>query len=262
MLRGIISPRIERRTLMPRIETNITTRDGICPASLLTPASGAGPWPGVIFYMDGPGIRPTLWEMAQRLADGGYAVLLPDLFYRSGSYAPMIPAEVFGDPQRKENLMKMIGVLTRERVISDAEAFMTFLSSRPEVKSAQFGATGYCMGGKQALLVAGAYPDRFAAIGSFHAGGLVSDQLESPHRFVKGIAGRVYVGGADEDAGFTDDQKTQLEAALTEANVDHQIETYTGARHGYAVPDHPAYHAQAAERHWQALLKLLNETLA
>lgn len=247
---------------MSRIDVSLKTRDGNCPACLFTPASGAGPWPGVIFYMDGPGIRPTLWDMAQRLADGGYAVLLPDLFYRSGPYAPMIPAEVFGDPQRKENLMKMIGMLTRERAIADAEAFMAFLSSRPEVKGTQFGATGYCMGGKQALLVAGAYPDRFAAIGAFHAGGLVSDQPESPHRFVKGIAGRVYVGGADEDAGFTDDQKAQLEAALTEGKVDHQIETYAGARHGYAVPDHPAYQAQAAERHWQVLLTLLSETMA
>jgi carboxymethylenebutenolidase len=246
---------------MPRIDTSITTRDGNCPASLFTPASGAGPWPGVIFYMDAPGIRPTMWEMAQRLADNGYAVLLPDLYYRTGSYAPMIPAEVFGDPQRKENLMGLIRSLTRERTMADAEAFMAFLASRPEVKGERFGATGYCMGGKLALIAAGAYPDRFAAIGSFHAGGLVTDQPDSPHRFVKGIAGRVYVAGADEDAGFNDTQKAQLEAALTEANVSHQVETYAGAHHGYAVPDHPAFNAQAAERHWQALLKLFGETM-
>jgi carboxymethylenebutenolidase len=246
---------------MPRIDVSIKTRDGDCPASLFTPASGAGPWPGVIFYMDAPGIRPSMWDMAQRLADSGYAVLLPDLYYRSGPYAPMIPAEVFADPERKENLMKLVGSLNRDRTVSDAEAFMSFLAARPEVADARFGTTGYCMGGKFALLAAGAYPDRFAAIASFHAGGLVTDQPDSPHRFLKGVAGHVYVAGADNDTHFTEAQKTQLEAALTDAGVKHRVEIYAGARHGYAVADHPAFNAQAAERHWQALIGLFAETL-
>jgi carboxymethylenebutenolidase len=246
---------------MPRIDLTITTRDGNCPAWLFTPAAGTGPWPGVIFYMDGPGIRPTMWDMAQQLADHGYAVLLPDVFYRSGPYAPMVPADVFGDPVKKANLMKMIGSLDRDRTVSDAEAFLACLSARPEVKGDRFGTTGYCMGGKLALTAAGGYPTRFAAIGSFHAGGLASDQPDSPHRFLQGITGYVYVAGADQDAHFTDEQKAQLEAALTAAHVAHKVETYAGALHGYAVPDHPAFNAQAAERHWQALTRLFGEKL-
>jgi carboxymethylenebutenolidase len=246
---------------MPRIDVSIKTRDGNCPASVFTPASGTGPWPGVIFYMDALGIRPAMGEMAQRLADGGYAVLLPDLFYRSGPYEVMDPAQTFADPVKRENLMKLIGSLDRDRTVADAEAFMAFLSSRSEVKGDRFGATGYCMGGKLALTAAGGHPDRFAAVGSFHAGGLVTDQADSPHRFVKGLTGRVYVAGADQDSHFTDEQKAQLEAALTEAKVDHLVETYPGALHGYAVPDHPVFNPQAAERHWQALSKLFGETL-
>jgi carboxymethylenebutenolidase len=246
---------------MSRIEVSINTRDGSCPASLFTPSSGNGPWPGVIFYMDGPGIRPTMWDMGQRLADSGYVVLLPDLFYRSGPYAPMVPAKVFADPAQKEHLMKLVGSVTRDATVSDADAFISFLASRPEVRGERFGTTGYCMGGKVALTAAGAYPDRFAAIAAFHAGGLVTDQPESPHRFLKGITGRVYVAGADEDSHFTSEQKTQLDAALAEAGVDHQVEIYAGAHHGYAVPDHPAFNAEAAERHWQALTQLFGETL-
>ncbi|GFZ89662.1 dienelactone hydrolase family protein [Dyella caseinilytica] len=246
---------------MSRIDLNINTRDGSCPASLFTPASGTGPWPGVIFYMDAPGIRPVMWEMAQRLADHGYAVLLPDLFYRSGPYDVMVPAEVFADPVKKANLMKLVGSLNRDVTVADAEAFIACLSERPEVKGDRFGATGYCMGGKLALLAAGAYPTRFAAIGAFHAGGLVSDQPDSPHHFLQGINGYVYVAGADQDSHFTDEQKVQLEAALTEAGVDHRVEIYAGAHHGYAVPDHPAFHAQGAERHWQALTELFGKTL-
>jgi carboxymethylenebutenolidase len=118
------------------------------------------------------------------------------------------------------------------------------------------------MGGKLALLAAGGLPDRFSAIGSFHAGGLVTDQPDSPHRWLRGISGRVYVGGADEDSGFTVEQKAELEAALHEAGVSYQVEIYAGARHGYAVPDHPAFNAEAADRHWQVLTGLFRQTLA
>ena len=246
---------------MPHLDLTIDTPDGTCPASLFTPATGQGPWPGVIFCMDGPGMRPVLHTMAQRLADGGYAVLLPDLFYRHGSYAPMDPATVFSDPEQKQKLMGWINGLDRDAKISDVGACADFLAARPEVRGERLGITGYCMGGNIALTAAGALPDRFAAIASFHGGSLATDAPDSPHRHVKGITGRVYVAGADQDAHFTDAQKQQLEQALADAGVDHRVEIYAGAHHGYAVPDHPAFDEAAAERHWQALFALLRETL-
>jgi carboxymethylenebutenolidase len=247
---------------MSRTDVTIETRDGRCPAALFTPTGKTGSWPGVIFFMDGIGIRPTMWEMGQRLADLGYTVLLPDLYYRGGSYAPMVPAELFADPAAKEQLMQRVGSLDRERKIADGGAFIDYLSARPEVRGERLGTTGYCMGGNVALTVAGAYPDRFAAIAAFHAGGLAGEQPDSPHRFLKGVTGRVYVGGADQDAHFTNEQKDMLEKALADASVNHRVEIYAGAMHGYAVPDHPAFNAQAAERHWRALGELLGETLA
>src|SRR3984893_15409006 len=110
---------------MPRLDVTIKTRDGICPASVFTPADIVGrPWPAVIFFMDGLGIRPVMWEMGQRLADGGYLVLLPDLYYRRGSYPPMIPAQVLADPAARAELMKFVTSLDRDRKISDAAAFV------------------------------------------------------------------------------------------------------------------------------------------
>ncbi|GAB2592221.1 dienelactone hydrolase family protein [Dyella jejuensis] len=247
---------------MPRTDVTIKTRDGNCPASLFTPHGGTGPWPGVVFFMDGLGIRPTLWEMGQHLADRGYTVLLPDLYYRAGHYEPMVPAQVFADPAAREALMKFIGSLDRDRKVSDAGACIDFLSDCPQVKGDRFGAVGYCMGGNVALVAAGAYPHRFAAIASFHGGGLATDQPDSPHRTLQGVTGRVYVAGADEDAHFTEQEKVLLEKSLAAAGVPHQVETYAGAHHGYAVPDHPAFNPQAAERHWQALFQLLGDTLA
>jgi carboxymethylenebutenolidase len=247
--------------LMSRTDVVIKTRDGNCPASLFTPA-GTGPWPAVVFYMDGLGIRPALWDMAQQLADTGYVVLLPDLYYREGGYEQMVPAEVFADPKQLENLIRMIGTLSRDRKVSDSAAFIEFLKGRAEVKGERFGGVGYCMGGNVALTVAGEYKDAFAGIASFHAGGLATDQPDSPHLFVKGITGRVYVAGAVEDGHFTDAQKAELGKALTVAGVEHIVETYAGAHHGFAVPDHPAFNVEAAERHRQALAKLFGEALA
>ncbi len=246
---------------MPRLDVNIKTRDGICPASVFTPEAETGPWPAVIFFMDGLGIRPVMWEMGQRLADGGYLVLLPDLYYRGGSYAPKVPAEILADPNKRQELMQLVASLDRDRKISDAGAFIEFLSSRPDVKGTRFGATGYCMGGNVVLTAAGAFPDRFAAVASFHGGNLASDKPDSPHLFVGRISGRVYVAGAIEDASFPEEQKERLEKTLTEAGVEHVVETYAGARHGFAVPDLPVFDPAAAERHWAALFKLFRETL-
>ena len=247
---------------MSHLDVTIKTRDGICPASIFTPGDTAGPWPAVIFFMDGFGIRPAMREMAQRLADGGYLVLLPDLYYRIGRYPPMIPSTTVADPKLREEFMKLVTSLNRDHKVSDAGAFIEFLLSRPEVKGDRFGATGYCMGGNVSLTAAGAYPGRFAAVASFHGSNLATEQPDSPHRFVKNISGRVYIAGAVEDKSFSDEQKGRLEQALTRAGVEHLIETYPGAHHGFAVPDHPVFDPSAAERHWAALFKLFQESFA
>jgi carboxymethylenebutenolidase len=247
---------------MSRAAVAITTPDGTCPASVFTPDSGNGPWPGVIFFMDGLGIRPAIWEMGQRLANGGYAVLMPDLFYRAGPYEPMIPSEMFGDPAKREVLMKkFIGSLDRDKKISDAGAFIDFLDARSDVKGERLGSTGYCMGGNIALTAAGAFPEKFAVAASFHGGNLATDKPDSPHLTIGNTKAYVYVGGAIEDASFPDEQKDLLEKTLADAHVAHLIETYSGAHHGWAMPDFPVYNVEAAERHWSTLLKLYGEML-
>jgi carboxymethylenebutenolidase len=251
-----------KETAMSRFSVTIETRDGLCPASLLTPTGRAGPWPAVIFFMDGLGIRPAMWEMGQRLADGGYLVLLPDLYYRLGPYPPMNPREVLADPELVNALMKNVASLDRDRKISDTAACIEFLTSRPEVEGDRYGVTGYCMGGNVALTAAGAFPNRFAAIASFHGGNLVTDEPDSPHCFVKDIMGYVYVAGAIEDAHFTEAQKIRLEEALTEAAVPYFVETYPGAHHGFAVPDVPTFDLAASDRHWASLFRLLHESFA
>jgi carboxymethylenebutenolidase len=246
---------------MPRFDVTIQTRDGVCPASVFTPANTEGPWPAVIFCMDGFGIRPAIWEMGKRLSDGGYLVLLPDLYYRTGSYPPKNPSGILADPELRDEFRKLVASLDRDQKISDAGAFINYLLTRADAKGDRFCVTGYCMGGNVSLTVAGAFPGRFAAVASFHGAHLATEKPDSPHLFVKNISGRVYVAGAIEDGTFTEEQKIRLEQALTDAGLEHSVETYH-ARHGFAVPDHPAFEPAAAERHWSALFNLLHDIYA
>jgi carboxymethylenebutenolidase len=243
---------------MNKIE--LETRDGICPAYVYRP-SAKGPWPAVLVFMDGPGIRPALLELGERLATYGYYVLLPDLFYRSGPYEPMDPRALFSDPEKLKVLReKFFAPATAANIMSDTRAFLDYLAAQPDVQRGPIGTTGYCMGGLMSLTAAGTYPDRIAATASYHGGRLATDAPDSPHLLAPKIKSRVYVAGAIDDASFPDDMKQRLEEALTRAGVDHKIETYQ-AKHGWVFRDTLVYDAAAAERHWQTLLALFDSTL-
>lgn len=243
---------------MRRVE--IRTKDGICP-SYVYPACGGDAGPAVLVFMDGLGIRPAMLEVGERLATYGYFVLLPDLFYRSGPYAPMNPHTVFTDPEARKVLMgKFFAFATPSNIMSDTHAFLDYLAAQPDVKPGGIGTTGYCLGGFMSLTAAGTYPDRIVVTASYHGGRLATDAPESPHLLAPKMKSRVYIAGAIEDASFTDEMKARLEDSLTEAGVDHEIETYP-AKHGWVLRDTPVYDAVACERHWQTLVALLDSKL-
>ncbi|WP_422748121.1 dienelactone hydrolase family protein [Mycobacterium sp. WMMD1722] len=244
---------------MPSISATVTTPDGSCPVTLHTP-NGSGPWSGVVMYPDAGGVRPTFHEMADRLAAFGHAVLLPDVYYRSGQWEPFDMGTVFSDQAERKRLFGLIGSVTPERMEADATAFFDFLGSRPEVRGDRFGVCGYCMGGRTSLIVAGRVPGRVAAAGSFHGGGLVTDDETSPHLLADRMTATVYVAGAENDASFTTEQAQTLDKALTAAGVQHTVEIYP-AEHGFAVPDNAPYDEESAQRHWIALQELFETSL-
>jgi carboxymethylenebutenolidase len=243
---------------MPLIE--IKTKDGTCPSYVYRPAGG-GPWPSVLVFMDGLGIRPAMLEVGERLATHGYLVLLPDLCYRAGPYEPMDPHAIFSDPAKREVLReKFFKHATQANIMSDTRAYLDFLAAQPDVRPGGVGTTGYCMGGLMSMTAAGTYPDRIVAAASYHGGRLATDAPDSPHLLAPKVRARVYVAGAIEDPSFPDDMKARLEDALTKAGVVHTIETYQ-AKHGWVFRDTPVYDAAAAERHWQTLVALFDATL-
>jgi carboxymethylenebutenolidase len=211
--------------------------------------------------MDGPGIRPAMLQLGERLASHGYFVLLPDLFYRAGPYAPMDPKTLFSDPEKRKVLMeKFFPAAASANVMADMPAFLDFLAAQPDVRPGGIGVTGYCMGGRLALIAAGTYPEQIVAAASYHGGRLANDDPDSPHRLAPKMKARIYVAAAIEDQSFPDEMKARLEKALTDAGVDHRIETYP-AKHGWVFPDFPVYDAAASERHWQSMLALFDSKL-
>jgi carboxymethylenebutenolidase len=244
---------------MPHTQLEIETEDGRCPTHVYHP-EGSGPWPGVIVYMDAIGMRPAIEFIAERIADAGYYVLAPDLFYRVKFDASLGP-RIFSDPAAREDLMKRVmPSASAANVTRDTQALLAHLDARPEVRPGGIGVTGYCMGGRLALYQAGYFGGRIAAAAAYHAGGVATDAPDSPHRLAPGIRARVYVGGAMEDANFDQAQQARLEQALTDAGVDHVIEIYP-AHHGFVPRDTPAHDDAAEARHWETLLRLFGETL-
>jgi carboxymethylenebutenolidase len=243
---------------MPSEHVTIQTHEGDCPCHVMTPASG-GPWPGLIFYMDAGGIRPAVLGMAQRLADNGYVVLLPDLFYRYGPYGPFVPKEVFAGDVRAI-LGPLMATTGNDKAAEDTEAFLGYLDTRRDVAGSTVGAVGFCMGGGMAFAAAGTYPDRFAAIASFHGGNLATDAPTSPHLSAPKLKAEVYIAAAENDRSYPPEMAERLENTLTQFGVHYSTETYPAA-HGWMKPDFPVYDHVAAERGWVEMLALFARNL-
>jgi carboxymethylenebutenolidase len=230
--------------------------DGSATGRLVVP-DGAGPFPLVVFFSDAGGIRPAMLEMAGHLERSSYAVLLPDPYWRHGDYAPFDARTVFSDPPERARLSAMIATVRPEVLQADTEALIAAIDDR-RVRSEHLGVVGYCMGGRMAFVIASRLAERVTACAPIHAGGLVKEGPESPHRHVASLKAELYLGVADEDASCTPEHQAALREALDAAGVTYELEVHHGARHGFAVPDFPVYDAAAAARHWEKVLALFS----
>ena len=254
---------------MNQHRVDLQTEDGTLDAYVFHPAAFApgasapkhtGPWPAVVMYMDAFGIRPALGDMAERLASHGYVVALPNLYHRT-PFAPFEPKQVAVEGPERARFKGMVASINGPMVMRDTAALLAHLDTLPTVKQSSMGALGYCMGGGYALAAAGTFPDRMAVAASFHGGALATEKPDSPHLLAPKMRARVYVGAAGIDPTFPDEQRQRLQTALDAAGVSYVIDTYENARHGFAVNGHLVYDKEASERHWERLLRLLQDTL-
>lgn len=241
---------------------DIPAADGTIDAHFFTPAGTQGPLPGVVLFTDIGGVRPCYHEKAQRVADHGYAVLMPNIYYRD-IRGPVVPeGQSFRDPDVRPTLFSYAGHLTPEAQSRDFAALLGYLDREPEFANGRTGVVGYCMTGAFALRMAAEHPDRVAAAAGFHSARLAEvDDPTSPVHVVGTIQGRVYLGHADRDELLPAAQIARLDSALAAAGVHFITELYQGAAHGFTAKDAPSYDAAADALHHKRLAMLLEETL-
>jgi carboxymethylenebutenolidase len=248
------------------VESNveIKTPDGTCDAAFIHPASGAHP--AVIIWPDAFGLRPSMRDMAKRLVtEANYSVLVPNPFYRVGKGTFFEDASKVNFAAERAKITPLMGSIGADGAVEkDAPAFVAWLDAQPQVdKTKKIGTQGYCMGGALVVRTAAAVPNRIGAGASFHGGGLVTANPNSPHLLAPKIKARMYFGVAASDDTPTPDVKVKLREAFEAAKVPVEVELYPQAQHGWCVPDmptqangQPTYNKVDAEKAWGKLLAL------
>ena len=250
-------------------DVEIKTPDGTCDAAFIHPAGGSHP--GVLIWPDAFGLRPSMREMAKRLAAQGYSVLVPNPFYRMGKAPFWTDASTVDFAKDRAKITPLMTSVTADgNAEKDAIAYIEFLDAQKQVnKSKKIGAQGYCMGGALVMRTAATVPDRVGAGGSFHGGGLVSDKPNSPHLLAPKIKAKMYFGIAMSDDKQHPDAKDKLKEAFIAAGNPAEIEVYGDAYHGWCVMDMPkqadgtsTYNKPDAEKAWAKLTTLYKGSLA
>jgi len=239
---------------------DIATKDGAMESFICRPERG-GPHPAIFFLMDAPGIREELRDMARRLATVGYAVVLPNLYYRAGRdtlYGPDVLEEGSAEHKRMRAVRTK---MTIPPVMDDIAALLAFVDGKAWARSGAVGCHGYCMSGPYALAAAARFPDRIAAAASFYGTWLVSDAVESPHLSFARAKGELYIACAEHDHLAPLAMVETLRGHFAAAGSPGEIELYPGVHHGFAFPERKIYDKPAGERHWERLISLYRRRL-
>lgn len=242
-------------------DVEIKTPDGVTDAALFYP-KGKGKWPAVIVWPDVMSLRPVFRDMGRRLAAAGYVVLAPNLYYRVKKAPVVEGAFNFANPDDRAKLTPLRASVTPAGTFKDAEAYVAFLDAQPQTnKAKKIGVQGYCMGGPLSFRTAGAAPGRIGAVATFHGGGLITGDADSPHLLIPKTHADYLIEIADNDDQKEPDVKDKLKAAFAEAKRPAQVEVFAGCAHGWTVKGSQVYNEEGAERAWSNLLALYKKAL-
>jgi len=254
---ALVLPRVLNAVAVTESDVSVKTPDGTADCYFVRPATGTAA--GVLLWPDIFGLRPAMRNMGKRLAENGYAVLVPNPFYRMKK-APTAPN---GAATPIAEVMPQMQALNEMTHMTDAKAFVAWLDQQASVaKNRKIGNQGYCMGGPMAFRTAAAVPDRVGAVASFHGGGLVTKDANSPHLQAAKTKAQFLIEIADNDDKRAPDDKTVMKETFAKANLPAEIEVYTGAAHGWCPPDSQVYNEPSAEKAWTRLIALYGKALA
>jgi carboxymethylenebutenolidase len=235
----------------------VTTKYGAMPSFAVCPDE-PGPFPPVIFYMDAPGIREELRNMARRIAKQGYFVLLPDMYYRLGFIR-------LDTPRRDEHMMNVfraaMNSLTNALVTDDTAGMIQWLDGQDKVKPGPVGCVGYCMSGRYITTVSARFPQRMAAAASLYGVGIVTEEEDSPHLLLDKVQGELYYGFAETDHTVPDNVIPDLKAALKKTGTRNTVDVFPGTQHGFCFGERVVYHPVAAEEAWAKTMAMFDRNL-
>ena len=175
-------------------ELDIQTGDGLMNSFITYPEEG-GPFPVVLFYMDAPGKREELHDMARRLGTAGYYVVLPNLYYRTERNF-----QIDASDATRKHMFDLMATLNSRLVNEDTRAILDFLAGEEHASSGPIGCVGYCMSGPFVLAAAAEFAPRMAAAASFYGVRLCTDAPDSPISSARRSAVSITsVGAALED---------------------------------------------------------------
>lgn len=238
----------------------VRTPDGSADAYFVAPATGKHP--AVLMWPDIMGLRPAFRQMADRLAQSGYAVLVVNQFYRSTKAPFLAPGETFDQPEVRAKIMPFTKALSPAGTVRDATAFAGFLDAQPQVdRKRGMASTGYCMGGPMVMRTAAAIPGRIKAGATFHGGGLVGTEADAPDKLIPQMKAAYLIAIAENDDQRAPTDKDTLRTEFAEAKLPAEIEVYAGTKHGWCPPDSRVYDATQADRAWGRMLALFTRTL-
>src|SRR6058998_3315888 len=250
-------PKVANAVAVTESEVTVMTPDGTADCYFVHPATGTAP--AVLVWPDIFGLRPAFRQMGKRLAETGYSVLVVNPFYR----VKKAPTAEQGSATPIPQLMPLAQALNETTQMTDAKAFIGWLDRQQSVaKNRRVGTQGYCMGGPIAFRTAAAVPDRVGAVASFHGGGLVTADPNSPHLQAAKTKAQLLIAIAENDDTRSPNDKTVLKETFAKANLPAEIEVYAGAAHGWCPPDSRVYNESQAERAWTRLLALYGKALA
>jgi carboxymethylenebutenolidase len=253
---SIMLPQVANAVAVTEADVTVKTPDGSADCYFVHPASGAAA--GVLVWPDIFGLRPAFRQMGKRLAESGYSVLVVNPFYRVKK-APTAPA---GAATPLGDVMPLAQGLNETMQMADAKAFIGWLDQQASVaKTRKVGTQGYCMGGPIAFRTAAAVPDRVGAVASFHGGGLVTDQPNSPHLQAATTKAHFLIAIAAPDDQRLPKAKDVMKETFAKVNLPAEIEVYEGAAHGWCPPDSSVYNEPQAEKAWARLLALYGKAL-
>jgi carboxymethylenebutenolidase len=242
-------------------DVDIKTPDGTADAYFVYPARGRHA--AVLMWPDIMGLRPAFRAMGKRLAQSGYAVLVPNPFYRTRRAPVVSDGKGMQDEATRNMLVGLMQSLTPATTATDAHAFVGFLDAQRAVNlRRKMGTCGYCMGGPLGMRTAAAFPDRVGAGASFHGAALVTDKPDSPHLLVPKMHAQYLIAIAANDDERQPEAKTVLREAFDKAHLKAEIEVYAGTMHGWCPPDSPVYNELMAEKAWSRMLALFGRALA